>query len=41
MKGLTDDELLDLVKVSKILGYSGITESMDMEIRPKGYRILT
>lgn len=40
MKGLTDDELLDLVKVSKILGYSGITESMDMEIRPKGYRIL-
>ena len=40
MKSLTDDELLDLVKVSKILGYSGITESMDMEIRPKGYRIL-
>lgn len=40
MKSLTDDELLDLVKVSKILGYSGITESMDMEIRPKGYRVL-
>ncbi len=40
MKSLTDDELLDLVKVSKILGYTGITESMDMEIRPKGYRVL-
>ena len=40
MKNLTDDELLDLVKVSKVLGYTGITESMDMEIRPKGYRIL-
>ena len=40
MKSLTDDELLDLVKVAKILGYSGITETMDMEIRPKGYRVL-
>ncbi|RDY22751.1 DNA integrity scanning protein DisA [Romboutsia maritimum] len=40
MKNLSSEELLDLVSVAKLLGYSNFSENMDMPIRPRGYRIL-
>lgn len=41
VKGLTSDELIDLVNMAKLLGYSGFSENMDMPIRPRGHRILS
>lgn len=40
IKSLTSEELLELVNMAKILGYTGFSENMDASIRPKGYRIL-
>ena len=40
MRNLSDEELIDLANMARILGYSGFSESMDMAIRPRGYRIL-
>lgn len=40
IKNLTEEELIDLPNMAKLLGYSGFSENMDMEIRPRGYRIL-
>ena len=40
IKALTSEELLDLVNMAKLLGYSNFSENMDMPIRPRGYRIL-
>lgn len=40
VKDLTSEELIDLAKIAKILGYSGFSESMDMPIRTRGFRIL-
>ncbi|MDU7965826.1 MAG: DNA integrity scanning diadenylate cyclase DisA [Paeniclostridium sordellii] len=37
---LSSEELLDLANIAKMIGYTGFTESMDMPVRPKGYRIL-
>lgn len=40
IKSLSAEELIDLSNMAKLLGYSGFSENMDMEIRPRGYRIL-
>ncbi|MGL5313748.1 MAG: DNA integrity scanning diadenylate cyclase DisA [Peptostreptococcaceae bacterium] len=40
LKVLSSEELIDLPNMAKLLGYSGFSENMDMEIRPRGYRIL-
>lgn len=40
IKSLSSEELIDLPNMAKLLGYSGFSENMDMEIRPRGYRIL-
>ncbi len=37
---LSSEELLDLANIAKMLGYTGFTESMDMPVRAKGYRVL-
>ncbi|CEQ17390.1 DNA integrity scanning diadenylate cyclase DisA [Paraclostridium sordellii] len=37
---LSSEELLDLANIAKMIGYTGFTESMDMPVRPRGYRIL-
>ncbi|MDB8790069.1 DNA integrity scanning diadenylate cyclase DisA [Romboutsia sp. 1001216sp1] len=40
IKTLSPEELVDLTNMAKLLGYSGFSENMDMEIRPRGYRVL-
>lgn len=40
IKDLSSEELIDLVNIAKILGYSGFSENMDMPIRTRGYRVL-
>lgn len=40
IKSLSSEELVDLSNMAKILGYTGFSENMDMEIRPRGYRVL-
>lgn len=40
IKALSPEELIDLPNMAKLLGYSGFSENMDMEIRPRGYRVL-
>lgn len=40
IKDLSSEDLIDLVNIAKILGYSGFSENMDMAIRTRGYRIL-
>lgn len=40
IKNLTSEELVDLVNMAKLLGYSGFSENMDMAIKSRGYRIL-
>lgn len=37
---LSSEELLDLANIAKMIGYTGFSESMDMPVRPRGYRIL-
>lgn len=37
---LSSEGLLDLANIAKMIGYTGFSESMDMPIRPRGYRIL-
>lgn len=39
-KNLSSEELIDLPNMAKLLGYSGFSETLDMAIRPRGYRIL-
>ncbi|GAA3644071.1 DNA integrity scanning diadenylate cyclase DisA [Asaccharospora irregularis] len=41
VKNLTPDELIDLINMAKLLGYSGFSENMDMPIRPRGHRVLS
>ena len=40
IKNLSSEELVDLINIAKMLGYSGFSENMDMPIRSRGYRIL-
>lgn len=40
IKDLSSEDLIDLINIAKILGYSGFSENMDMPIRTRGYRIL-
>lgn len=40
LANLTEDELLDLTNIARILGYTGVSENMDMPIKTKGYRVL-
>lgn len=40
IKTLSPEELVDLTNMAKMLGYTGFSENMDMEIRPRGYRVL-
>ena len=39
-ESLTEEDLLNKVKIAKVLGYSGISEDMDLQVQTKGYRIL-
>lgn len=41
VKNLNSEELIELVNMAKLLGYSGFSESMDMPIKTRGYRILS
>ncbi|EQG99937.1 disA bacterial checkpoint controller linker region family protein [Clostridioides difficile DA00193] len=41
VKNLNPEELIELVNMAKLLGYSGFSESMDMPIKTRGYRILS
>ena len=41
IKNLSSEELVDLANMAKLLGYSGFSENMDMEIKSRGYRILS
>lgn len=41
VKNLTPDELIDLINMAKLLGYSGFSENMDMPIGPRGHRVLS
>ena len=40
IRSLTEEDLLNKVKIAKVLGYSGISEDMDLQVQTKGYRIL-
>lgn len=40
IKNVSSEELLELVNMAKLLGYSGFSENMDMPIKTRGYRIL-
>lgn len=40
LSNLSEDELLDLTNIARILGYTSISENMDMPIKTRGYRIL-
>ena len=40
IRRLTEEDLLNKVKIAKVLGYSGISEDMDLQVQTKGYRIL-
>lgn len=41
VKNLNLEELIELVNMVKLLGYSGFLESMDMFIKIRGYRIFS
>ena len=41
IKKLSSEDLIDLTKIAKLLGYKDTSENMDMQIRSKGYRILS
>ncbi|HFL2523086.1 TPA: DNA integrity scanning diadenylate cyclase DisA [Clostridioides difficile] len=41
VKNLNSEELIELVNMAKLLGYSAFSESMDMPIKTRGYRILS
>lgn len=41
ISSLTSEDLLDLTNIAKILGYDGGINSLDINIFPKGYRILS
>lgn len=40
IRNLNSEDLLDLVIIAKILGYEGGLNSLDLNISPKGYKIL-
>lgn len=40
IQGLSQEELLDLINISRILGYSDGLNSLDINVASKGYRIL-
>ena len=41
IKNLTSEELIDLGNIAKILGYSDFSENIDMQLKSRGYRILS
>lgn len=41
LRNMTNDELMELVSVSKLLGYSGTAGSLDSNVYPRGYRMLS
>lgn len=41
LRNLTNDELVDLISVSKLLGFPGATGSLDTSVSPRGYRMLS
>lgn len=41
ISNLTSEDLLDLTNIAKLLGYDGGINSLDINIFPKGYRILS
>ena len=40
LSDMSEEDLLDLTNIARILGYSGFSENMDMPIKTKGYRVL-
>jgi len=40
VKNLSSEELLDLITIAKLLGYDDGINSLDLNVRPKGYRVL-
>lgn len=41
IKSLTSEELLDLTKIAKLLGYDEDINVLDLSVSPKGYRLLS
>lgn len=41
MSCLSNEELVDLTKIAKIMGFSGYNENLDKPTSPRGYRILS
>ncbi len=40
IRNLSEEDLLNKVKIAKVLGYTGISEDMDLQVQSKGYRML-
>ena len=40
IRNLSEEDLLNKVKIARVLGYNGISEDMDLQIQTKGYRML-
>lgn len=41
LNALSNEELVDLTKIAKIMGFSGYNENLDKPTSPQGYRILS
>ncbi|WP_315168332.1 DNA integrity scanning diadenylate cyclase DisA [Metaclostridioides mangenotii] len=41
IKKLSSEDIIDLTKIAKLLGYKDTAENMDMQINSKGYRIMS
>lgn len=41
LRNLSNDELVDLASVAKLLGFSGAAVSLDTAVSPRGYRMLS
>lgn len=41
LSSLSNEELVDLTKIAKIMGFSGYNENLDKPTSPKGYRLLS
>lgn len=40
IRNLSSEDLLDLTNIAKLLGYDGGIDSLDLNLSPKGYRVL-
>ena len=40
IRNLSEEDLLNKVKIARVLGYNGISEDMDLQVQTKGYRML-